>query len=201
MKSFRPCNYDLNHGPLDPVSGSTMALVDLFYDVFKGIGEIGSEFVRIPSVGQSESSKTREAVQYPARAEVSLNADDRVVGARAAKGIARMTKATVRSPMTMTVAMAQGAHNLPKMYGDKTVRPQDKITGVGSGLLAGTKVSGLFGMTRSFSGFTPFFFSLSFFWTISLLLFKISYLSMKVAVIDRLLMILSTNLGTHPPNI
>ena len=156
MISFRPCDYDLNHGPWDPVTGGTIAIVDLFYDVFKGIGEIGSEFVRVPSVSQSETSKTKQAVHYPARAEVSLNTDDKIVGARAAKGFARMTKATVRSPMTMTVAMAQGAHNLPKMYGDKTVRPQDKITGVGSGLLAGTKVSSLIGMTRRASLFTSF---------------------------------------------
>lgn len=142
MKSFRPCEYDLNHGPWDPLSGGTIAVVDLFYDVFKGIGEIGSEFVRVPSVSQNEASNPNEAVHYPARSEVSLNSDDKIVGARAAKGFARMTKAAVRSPMTVTVAMAQGAHNLPKMYGDKTVRPQDKITGVGSGLIAGTKVSG-----------------------------------------------------------
>lgn len=148
---FRPCEYDLNHGPWDPLTGGTIAIVDLFYDVFKGIGEIGSEFVRVPSVSQSETSKTKQAVHYPAKAEVSLNTDDKIVGARAAKGIARMTKAAVRSPMAMTVAMAQGAHNLPKMYGDKTVRPQDKITGVGSGLVAGTKVSGSIGITSSFN--------------------------------------------------
>jgi hypothetical protein len=118
-----------------------MAMVDLVYDVFKGIGEIGSEFVRVPSVSQTQGDSSTTAVHYPARAEVSLNSDDKVIGARAAKGVARMTKASLRSPMTFTVAMAQGAHNLPKMYGDKTVRPQDKITGVGSGLKAGTKVS------------------------------------------------------------
>lgn len=165
MIRFRPCDYDLNHGPWDPVSGSTMAVVDLFYDVFKGIGEIGSEFFRVPSIGQSqgESSKKQQAVQYPARAEVSLNADDKIVGARAAKGIARMTKATVRSPMTFTVALAQGAHNLPKVYGDKTVRPQDKITGVGSGLIAATKVSGSSGKTRdSFLCLNTGFFFLSY---------------------------------------
>lgn len=155
MERFRPCEYDLNHGPWDPLTGGTIAIVDLFYDVFKGIGEIGSEFVRVPSMSQSETSPTKQAVNYPARSEVSLNTDDKIVGARAAKGFARMTKAAVRSPMTMTVAMAQGAHNLPKMYGDKTVRSQDKITGVGSGLIAGTKVSGLIGTTTIYVPFTP----------------------------------------------
>lgn len=158
MRRFRPCDYDLNHGPWDPVSGSTMAVVDMFYDVFKGIGEIGSEFVRIPNVGQNngESSKSKQTMHYPARPEVSLNANDKVFGARAAKGVARMTKATVRSPMTFTVAMAQGAHNLPKLYGDRTVRPQDKITGLGSGLMAAGKVR-LFEFTRFLDGFQQYF--------------------------------------------
>lgn len=130
-------------------------MVDLFYDVFRGIGEIGSEFVRIPSVGRSsgESSPTTQTVHYPARAEVSLNADNKVVGGRAAKGAVRMAKATVRSPMAFTVAMAQGAHNLPKMYGDKTVRPQDKVTGLGSGLWVGTKVSGFYSNDLEFANF------------------------------------------------
>lgn len=141
-KRARPCEYDLNHGPYDPVSGGTIAIVDLFYDVFKGIGEIGSEFVRIPNVGQNnrESSKTHQPVHYPPRSEVSLNKDDKIVSARAAKGIGRITKAAIRSPMTFSVGMAQGAHNAPKLWGDKTVRPQEKITGFGSGLKAACKV-------------------------------------------------------------
>lgn len=43
--------------------------------------------------------------------------------------------------MTFTVAMAQGAHNAPRMWGDRTVRPQPKVTGLGTGLMAGCKVS------------------------------------------------------------
>lgn len=119
-----------------------MAVAELFYDVFKGIGEIGSEFVRVPNVGQNngESSKANERVYYPARPEKSTNENDKIVGSRASKGLGRMTAATLRSPMTFSVALAQGAHNAPKMWGDKTVRPQEKITGFGSGLKAAGKV-------------------------------------------------------------
>jgi histidinol dehydrogenase len=42
--------------------------------------------------------------------------------------------------MAFTFAMAQGAHNAPRLWGDKTVRPQDKITGLGSGFVAAGKV-------------------------------------------------------------
>lgn len=48
---FRPCEYDLNHGPWNPVTGGRLAIFDLFYDFFKGMGEIGSEFIRVPNVG------------------------------------------------------------------------------------------------------------------------------------------------------
>ena len=119
-----------------------MAIAELFYDVFKGLGEIGSEFVRVPNVGQltGESSKASQRVYYPARPENHSEENDKIVGSRASKGVGRMTAATLRSPMTFTVAMAQGAHNAPKMWGDKTVRPQEKITGLGSGLKVGIKV-------------------------------------------------------------
>lgn len=144
---FRPCEYDLNHGPWDPVTGGTLAIFDLFYDVFKGLGEIGSEFTRIPNVGQrGESSKSSQSINVSALPPTpsSSKVDDKIVGERAAKGLGRMTKAALRSPMTFSVGMAQGAHNLPKLWGDKTVRPQEKITGIGSGLKAAGKVYHLF---------------------------------------------------------
>lgn len=119
-----------------------MAVADLFYDVFKGIGEIGQEFVRVPNVGQNngESSKSAQRVHYPARPPANTNTD--IVGQSATRGVNRLTKATLRSPMTFAVGMAQGAHNMPKMWGDTTVRPQDKITGLGSGFKAAGKVRG-----------------------------------------------------------
>ena len=118
-----------------------MAIVDLFYDVFKGVGEIGSEFIRVPNVGQNkESSQANQRVYHPPRHTASSSTNDQILGQRAAEGLSRMAKATLRSPMTFSVGMAQGAHNLPKMWGDKTVRPQEKITGLGSGLVAAGKV-------------------------------------------------------------
>ena len=144
---FRPCEYDLNHGPWDPVTGGTLAIFDLFYDVFKGLGEIGSEFTRIPNVGQrGESSVSSQSINVSALPPTpsSSKVDDKILGERAAKGLGRMTKAALRSPMAFSVGMAQGAHNLPKVWGDKTVRPQEKITGIGSGLRAAGKVCNLF---------------------------------------------------------
>ena len=66
--------------------------------------------------------------------------DTKTLGSDSLKGITRIVKSTVRAPMTFTFAMAQGAHNAPRLWGDKTVRTQDKITGFGSGMVAAGKV-------------------------------------------------------------
>lgn len=106
------------------------------------MGEIGSGFVRVPSLGlnKGEPAKDEQQVHYPPRPFVPYNTDPKAVGQRAAKGISRIGKAAFRSLMIFTAGMAQGAHNLPKVWGDKTVRPQDKITGLGSGLKAAVNV-------------------------------------------------------------
>jgi len=43
--------------------------------------------------------------------------------------------------MDFTLGLARGFHNAPKLYGDDTVRPQEKVTDLQSGLKAAGKVS------------------------------------------------------------
>jgi hypothetical protein len=57
------------------------------------------------------------------------------------KGLGRIMLAGFKSPFEVTLHVARGFHNLPRLYGDKTVRPPHKITGVWSGLQAAGKVS------------------------------------------------------------
>ena len=95
----------------------------------------------VTSINKGEPVKDEQQAHYPPRAFVPSNMDHKSAGQRAAKGISRIGKAAIRFPMTFTVGMAQGAHNLPKVWGDKTVRSQEKITGFGSGLKAAVKVS------------------------------------------------------------
>ena len=45
--------------------------------------------------------------------------------------------------MDFTLSLAQGFHNAPRLYGDKTVRPLEKVTGFRSGLKAAGKGLGL----------------------------------------------------------
>jgi hypothetical protein len=110
----------------------------------------------VPYVGQKRTVKTSEVAQPAVHelpgsevsphlpvhrpAPASNGSNETIVGFRAAQGLGRIMKAATRAPGIVTVAMAQGAHNIPRMWGDKTVRPQDKVTGVVSGVAAGCKV-------------------------------------------------------------
>jgi hypothetical protein len=64
---------------------------------------------------------------------------DSAIGA--GKGISRIVGAGLKSPMDFSLGLARGFHNAPKLYGDDTVRPQEKVTDFQSGLKAAGKVS------------------------------------------------------------
>ncbi|EHK98999.1 putative Sterol 3-beta-glucosyltransferase [Glarea lozoyensis 74030] len=51
-------------------------------------------------------------------------------------GLGRTGEAVARLPMDLTLAVAQGFHNAPRLYGDTTVRRPTRITGMKSGLKA-----------------------------------------------------------------
>jgi UDP:flavonoid glycosyltransferase YjiC (YdhE family) len=55
----------------------------------------------------------------------------------AAFGFRKTGGAIVRFPMSLTLALTQGFHNAPRLYGDETVRRQPRVTGLHSGLRAG----------------------------------------------------------------
>jgi hypothetical protein len=64
---------------------------------------------------------------------------DNAIGA--GKGVQRIVGAGMKSPMDFTLGIARGFHNAPKLYGDDTVRPQEKVTDFQSGLKAAGKVN------------------------------------------------------------
>jgi hypothetical protein len=52
----------------------------------------------------------------------------------------RLVLAGLKSPMNLAMGIARGFHNAPKLYHDRTVRKQEKITGFQSGIKAAGKV-------------------------------------------------------------
>jgi hypothetical protein len=57
------------------------------------------------------------------------------------KAVGKIIVAGVKSPFEVSLNAARGFHNVPRLYGDETVRPHERITGVWSGLKAAGKVS------------------------------------------------------------
>ncbi|MCJ1311902.1 hypothetical protein MMC25_005575 [Agyrium rufum] len=51
-------------------------------------------------------------------------------------GLAHAGKAMLKAPMDISVAITQGFHNAPRLYGDETVRVPHRISGIQSGLRA-----------------------------------------------------------------
>ncbi|KAF2125711.1 glycosyltransferase family 1 protein [Dothidotthia symphoricarpi CBS 119687] len=55
----------------------------------------------------------------------------------AAFGFRKTGHAIARLPMNLTLALTQGFHNAPRLYGDETVRRPPRVTGFHSGMRAG----------------------------------------------------------------
>jgi hypothetical protein len=98
-----------------------------------------------PQNRDHEISATSSAIgaqsETPNPGENQKRTDDvSKTASRSMQGLTRIASATVKSPMDITLSMAQGLHNAPKIYGDRTVREMHKVTGLGSGLKAAGKV-------------------------------------------------------------
>ncbi|KAK8090345.1 Sterol 3-beta-glucosyltransferase [Apiospora hydei] len=57
-------------------------------------------------------------------------------GADISKGLEKSGKAIAQAPVDLAMAIAQGFHNAPRLYGDDTVRRPPRVTGIKSGMQA-----------------------------------------------------------------
>ncbi|KAI6359918.1 hypothetical protein MCOR25_006907 [Pyricularia grisea] len=67
------------------------------------------------------------------------------------KGVGKSAHALARAPVDMSLAVAQGFHNAPRLYGDDTVRRPLRVTGMRSGLRAARREFG-YGVYDAFTG-------------------------------------------------
>lgn len=94
----------------------------------------------------SPSRKEKESAKQFDPSSITLES---AIGA--SKGLSRIVGAGLKSPMDFTLGLARGFHNAPKLYGDDTVRPQEKVTDFQSGLRAAGKEFG-YGFYDGISG-------------------------------------------------
>ena len=67
------------------------------------------------------------------------------------KSFGRMVGTTLKAPMNVSLGVARGFRNFPKLYNDESIRPSEKVTGIGSGLKVASKEFG-FGLYDGFTG-------------------------------------------------
>jgi UDP:flavonoid glycosyltransferase YjiC (YdhE family) len=67
------------------------------------------------------------------------------------KGPGRIAKAALEAPMEISVSFTKGFHNVPKLWGDDTVRPQEQVKGFKSSMQAMGKEFG-YGMYDGVTG-------------------------------------------------
>ncbi|KAI1384389.1 glycosyltransferase family 1 protein [Hypoxylon trugodes] len=67
------------------------------------------------------------------------------------EGVGKTGRALAHAPVDLSLALAQGFHNAPRLYGDETVRRPIRVTGIRSGLKAAGYES-VYGIYDGFTG-------------------------------------------------
>ncbi|KAH7045850.1 hypothetical protein B0J12DRAFT_627325, partial [Macrophomina phaseolina] len=200
LELYRPCEYDTDEGPWDPVSGGAGVLLGTLRSLGAGIADIPSALKKehaAGGAGSSNGSRTPTSTLRPASTPGSRRSSVEDMRAVSAGDVARhrletefgpqrsmtaspsvqrsftssssrsggdgasihstsskrsrILSAGVKAPMDLTLSIAKGFHNAPKLYGDPTVRKNKKVTGIASGLKEAGKELGL-GFYDGFTG-------------------------------------------------
>jgi UDP:flavonoid glycosyltransferase YjiC (YdhE family) len=135
-------------GPVDPVSGIAGSLMDTLKDSFGGIGSVPVYLCRTAiqgikgKISRGRRSKKERNGAEPTVKPVTLKQppidiprpEEYVTDVT--RGVGKTASAIVKAPASLALAIAQGFHNAPRLYGDDTVRRPTRITGFHSGLVA-----------------------------------------------------------------
>ncbi|KAL5615447.1 hypothetical protein BROUX41_005492 [Berkeleyomyces rouxiae] len=91
------------------------------------------------STTASSSFSTSTITNQAARLKSSKTMD---VGREAGKGMAKLVELGAKTPLNLSLGMAKGFRNAPKLYNDPMVRESEKVKGIGSGLKVAGKEFG-----------------------------------------------------------
>ena len=151
-------------GPVEPLSGLATSITGTVGNTIVGVGSIpykmatgrrrGKSDATLPSPRQgamnsatsspqpngmfSTADHTRPRGQSNATnasGSTAMSATEDFVG-YLVSGVGKTAGALAKAPADLSVALAQGFHNMPRLYGDDTVRRPRRVTGIQSGLIA-----------------------------------------------------------------
>jgi hypothetical protein len=150
LRLYRHQEWNDFEGPGEPLTGGGVALITSLGKTFKGVGSVPVHWAKSVSKdphGDDTKRKTRRQSEAPLgsklqRAEESENLAENIAQ-DTTHGLSVSTRAAVKAPMEFLLAVSQGFHNAPRLYGDSTVRRPIRITGFRSGLHAARNEFGL----------------------------------------------------------
>ncbi|KAL2063107.1 hypothetical protein VTL71DRAFT_6179 [Oculimacula yallundae] len=134
LSLYPSCSQTPPPGPTDPISGIISATHRTIGGVVMGVADYPIEIMKMV--------KADREVAAGLATDFALDSG---------KGISRIVGTGLKAPMDMTLNISRGFGNVPKLYGDETVREEEKITGVVSGLGAAGKGFG-FGLYDGITG-------------------------------------------------
>lgn len=79
---------------------------------------------------------TTHALEHVDREPTTASSPVEEVVRQVGRGAYQSASALARTPVDLSLALAQGFHNAPRLYGDDTVRRPTRVTGIRSGLRA-----------------------------------------------------------------
>jgi len=104
--------------------------------------------------GEPQSPSNSRRGKSPIRRPSSPNSGANVTletAVNAGKGVSRIVTTGMKTPMNFCLGLAKGFRNAPKLYGDETLRPQEKVTDLASGIRIASREFG-FGLYDGLTG-------------------------------------------------
>ncbi|KAK0117558.1 hypothetical protein ONS95_011895 [Cadophora gregata] len=126
LSLYPPRSHTPPPGPTDPISGVLSAAHGTLGGVIMGVADYPIEITKM--------AKANRDVAAGLATDFALDSG---------KGVSRIVGTGLKAPMDMTLNISRGFGNLPKLYGDETVRKEERVTGITSGLGAAGKGLGL----------------------------------------------------------
>ncbi|KAF4950328.1 hypothetical protein FSARC_13246 [Fusarium sarcochroum] len=157
LRLIRHMEWNDFEGPGEPVTGIAGSIATTVGEAFHGVASVPYHWAK--RTRSIRKRKIRQNSKKPDETEGSItrhnpaDSDDPVDAASLqteatvgetrghyvgdiASGVERTATAIAKAPVDLSVALAQGFHNAPRLYGDNTVRRPIRITGFHSGLRA-----------------------------------------------------------------
>ncbi|KAK7428956.1 hypothetical protein QQZ08_004573 [Neonectria magnoliae] len=177
LRLLRHMEWNDFEGPGEPVTGVAASVAGTVGEAFTGIVSVPYRLAKRSTKRRSKKKASREKkkaskqkskesdaiTHHPSETSnialdaASIHTDVTAGGGRGhyvsdvARGVGRTATAIAKAPADLSLALAQGFHNAPRLYGDDTVRRTPRVTGFRSGLRA-ARFEFLYGVYDGFTG-------------------------------------------------